>query len=62
MNNLTFANKSMAAKLDLIMTPVERYSIVVWGLFTLIVGISGNLLVLYSSIKHTAIKIDKVIL
>ena len=60
MNNLTFANKSMAAKLDLIMTPVERYSIVVWGLFTLIVGISGNLLVLYSSIKHTAIKIDKV--
>ena len=42
------------------MTPVERYSIVVWGLFTLIVGISGNVLVLYSSIKHKAIKIDKV--
>ena len=42
------------------MSPVERYSIVVWGLFTLIVGISGNVLVLYSSIKHKAIKIDKV--
>ena len=42
------------------MTPVERYSLIVWGLFTLTVGISGNVLVLYSSIKHKAIKIDKV--
>ena len=59
MNNSTSSNNSSLTDLYP-MSPVERYSIVVWGLFTLIVGISGNVLVLYSSIKHKAIKIDKV--
>ena len=59
MNNSTNSNNSSLTDLYP-MSPVERYSIVVWGLFTLIVGISGNVLVLYSSIKHKAIKIDKV--
>ena len=59
MNNSTSSNNSSLTDLYP-MSPVERYSIVVWGMFTLIVGISGNILVLYSSIKHKAIKIDKV--
>ena len=57
MNNSTLSNKS---RILYPMSPMERYSIAAWGLFTLIVGISGNILVLYSSIKHKAIKIDKV--
>ena len=59
MNNSTNTNNSSWINLYPL-TPVERYCIVVWGLFTLIVGISGNFLVLYSTIKHKAIKIDKV--
>ena len=59
MSNSTTANNSSWINLYPL-TPVERYCIVVWGLFTLIVGISGNVLVLYSTIKHKAIKIDKV--
>ena len=37
-----------------------RICLVIWSLFPLLLGLPGNLLILYSSIKHTAFQFDRV--
>ena len=43
-----------------IASDAERYLFIIWTIITLIMCVSGNILVLVASIRYNAIKLDKV--